>query len=370
MIVKFVSCRSQLLPNHSSMELDLEIELSGPISLNSAADLSISSINSFYDLANNTSGAATLKQALGSNLDLYKTTPKADPLMTASTDSAIVTSMTSSAMTISSISSKDMTNSFTIAANMTGSTDSAIYSAPGSRSATASPLQAMFSETTLRYASSNKRYKHSSLVPTLPSRPVSLQISLHDQAHKPELLNGLSALSNYNMQHQPNQFDPSMYPFYNYSLDSPLNFIHKDHVENKVGSEIAFDSLLSEFPPAFTGSTTSCDSGVSSQRASNSFQCGQCRRSLVESDNASSERDSVKPVGKKECRPCEQCTSVLKTVAAVQDMYCSSHLQPCQNFEPTTLNRVSSDVNVTDQAKNIRRNTSLCRDSGCDFTTL
>lgn len=126
---------SQLLPDHSSMELDLEEELAGPSSLS----------------PNNSSELPSSQPLAALDTDTFSKPSfnKSNPLMTDSTDSAIVTSMTTSGMTSSTISNNDLTGSFTIAANMTGSTDSAIYSAPGSRSATASPLPPMFSQSTL-----------------------------------------------------------------------------------------------------------------------------------------------------------------------------------------------------------------------------
>lgn len=381
------------------MELDLEAELAG--ALHNPGDTSSTQVGAPVLGA---AGAITLRQAQAASTDhMYQ---KVDSSMTTSTDSAIVTSMTSSAMTFSSISTSDLNNSFTIGANMTGSTDSAIYSAPGSRSGTASPV---FSQAVLRYAAANRN--QSRLVAMLPSRPVSLPIAMHDFPHNTELKNGLTALSICQTTQLTDHCDQSVKRFSNYSLDSPLKFVNCDPQNLSLGSNQSFDNWMSEFSTACTGSSLSCDSGVVTQSMNQVHNsCDRCSRSLVHlpetADNimilkeTNSVHDASASVqdcsgvrtalGSYEssgcladggpCRPCAQCACVLNTVAAVQDMRGTLTVQPCETRDVHTSHALSvkrcygrdqqmSDAMLKPGCVRPYKRDSICRDSGCDFTT-
>ncbi|XP_047739860.1 uncharacterized protein LOC108678441 isoform X3 [Hyalella azteca] len=116
--------RSQLLPDHSSLELDLELELNGPALLPPS-------------IGPDQCQASPIPTPLLQGAEGLPSIKGKKSLMTESTDSAIVTSMTASGL-----GNFELTASVT--AVMEGSTDSAIYSAPGSRSATASPVPQSF----------------------------------------------------------------------------------------------------------------------------------------------------------------------------------------------------------------------------------
>ncbi|KAF2368710.1 FAM105 [Trinorchestia longiramus] len=134
---------SQLLPDYSALELDLELELTSLTS-------HLPSIGPNQCRASPTDQRPVVQSTFSDEAKVFGEESKAQniSLMTASTDSAIVTSMTASGMSSSTIS--ELTSSVT--AVMEGSTDSAIYSAPGSRSATASPVPSSFLQPTMSSA--------------------------------------------------------------------------------------------------------------------------------------------------------------------------------------------------------------------------
>ena len=335
--------RGQLLPNHSSLELDLEAEL------RDAPSVAGESVDENFQ--------TTVPNAFD-NLILHssdKSTPSSNPIMTESTDSAIVTSMNASAMSISTSSTYDQ-QQFTGA--MTGSTDSAIYSAPGSRSATASPLA--FSKANQRYSASQRVKKD------LPSLGVLSSLSSSSTAayslHAP--LHGDSA------HHSAHHGDSAHH--YNQHSSGVLE-------PDKHGDFSLIDYCLDAYPPGHLN--FSFDSGLSSvsrqnvNSAGNPSRCIDCQKQLHPLDSLKSE-PAGRPLPKSECMPCSRCAGILNTLSAVNSLCNTLNMVPCNSIG--RCNSVCEDVSEHSSASQRTVTHGFCskggcnsnRDSGCDFSTI
>jgi len=339
------------------MELDLEEELKSPSS---------SANHSLPTCLEEGSRLDTLPCNRNSIKSLIERTPS---LMTLSTDSAIVTSMNTSAMSVSSGSP-----SIPLMAN---STDSAIYSAPCSRSATASPVPRA-ADDVLRYAGA-----HTGAVHKYP-------LSVTKEKAQPPSTGVLDIPSNHLFD--PSICDPvaSTHKPHHISLHDQLHSHPCSSTPPDVTAHQNFsliDHCLENFPPgSHFGSTYSFDSGISHSTAhneSNGKKCEDCKRNFNLQDNsdAFSVRSDIssassRPQVYNQCNPCSRCTKVLNTISAVNNLSSVFNMNTCHSLTHEGYSSNNEDISETSQ-KTIITSPLTCqcknesksnRDSGCDFS--